>query len=61
VGQAIPLLTAGGYGLAGDQASHRLVRFFRSLFGWMPGILTILVAGVCARFTTFKVAIERGS
>jgi C4-dicarboxylate transporter DctM subunit len=50
---AIPLLTACGYVLAEGQASHRLVRFFRSLFGWMPGGLGILVAGVCALFTTF--------
>ena len=39
--------------LAEGQASHRLVRFFRALFGWMPGGLAVLVAGVCALFTTF--------
>ena len=50
---AIPLLTACGYVLAESQAATRLVRFFRALFGWMPGGLAVLVAGVCALFTTF--------
>ena len=31
----------------------RLLRFFRSLFGWMPGGLAVIVAAVCALFTTF--------
>ncbi|MBI5015505.1 MAG: TRAP transporter large permease subunit [Deltaproteobacteria bacterium] len=50
---AIPLLTACGYVLAETNASHRLVRFFRSLFGWMPGGVAVLVTAVCALFTTF--------
>lgn len=50
---AIPLLTACGYVLAESQAAHRLVRFFRAVFGWMPGGIAVLVAGVCALFTTF--------
>ncbi len=50
---AIPLLTACGYVLAESRAAQRLVRFFRALFGWMPGGLAVLVAGVCALFTTF--------
>lgn len=50
---AIPLLTACGYILAESQAAHRLVRFFRALFGWLPGGIAVLVAGVCALFTTF--------
>jgi C4-dicarboxylate transporter DctM subunit len=50
---AIPLLTACGYVLAEGGASQRLLRFFRALFGWMPGGLAIIVAGVCALFTTF--------
>ena len=29
------------------------MRFFRALFGWMPGGIAVLVAGVCALFTTF--------
>jgi tripartite ATP-independent transporter DctM subunit len=50
---AIPLLTACGYVLAESNAATRLVRFFRALFGWMPGGIAILVAAVCAVFTTF--------
>jgi tripartite ATP-independent transporter DctM subunit len=50
---AIPLLTACGYVLAESNASHRLVRFFRALFGWMPGGVAVLVVAVCALFTTF--------
>jgi tripartite ATP-independent transporter DctM subunit len=50
---AIPLLTACGYVLAESGASSRLVRFFRALFGWMPGGVPVMVAGVCALFTTF--------
>ena len=50
---AIPLLTAAGYILAEGDASRRLVRFFRALFGWMPGGLAVMVAAVCALFTTF--------
>jgi C4-dicarboxylate transporter, DctM subunit len=50
---AIPLLTACGYVLAESRASSRLVRFFRALFGWMPGGVAVMVAAVCAMFTTF--------
>ncbi len=50
---AIPLLTAAGYVLAESGASSRLVRFFRALFGWMPGGIAVMVAAVCAVFTTF--------
>jgi tripartite ATP-independent transporter DctM subunit len=50
---AIPLLTACGYVLAESHAATRLVRFFRAIFGWMPGGIAILVAAVCALFTTF--------
>lgn len=50
---AIPLLTACGYVLAEGKASERLLRFFRAIFGWLPGGLAIIVTGVCALFTTF--------
>jgi len=50
---AIPLLTAAGYILAEGGAASRLVRFFRALFGWMPGGLAVMVVAVCALFTTF--------
>ena len=50
---AIPLLTACGFVLAGSRAADRLVRFFRALSGWMTGGTAVLVALVCAVFTTF--------
>ena len=50
---AIPLLTAAGYVLAESGAATRLVRFFRAVFGWMPGGIAVMVAAVCAVFTTF--------
>ena len=50
---AIPLLTVCGYVLAESKAADRLVRFFRAFFGWMPGGVAVLVAAVCALFTTF--------
>ena len=50
---AIPLLTAAGYVLAESAAAERLVRFFRALFGWMPGGVPVMVTAVCAMFTTF--------
>jgi tripartite ATP-independent transporter DctM subunit len=50
---AIPLLTACGYVLAESRAATRLVRFFNAVFGWMPGGVAVLVASVCAVFTTF--------
>jgi len=50
---AIPLLTACGYVLADSNASARLVRFFRAMFGSLPGGVAVLVAAVCALFTTF--------
>jgi tripartite ATP-independent transporter DctM subunit len=50
---AIPLLTATGYVLAESNASLRLLRFFKSLLGWMPGGLAVIVIAVCAVFTTF--------
>lgn len=50
---AIPLLTACGYILAESGASTRLVRLFRALFGSIPGGIAVMVAAVCALFTTF--------
>ena len=50
---AIPLLAAAGYVLAESNAAERLVRLFRALFGWLPGGLAVMVAAVCAAFTTF--------
>jgi C4-dicarboxylate transporter, DctM subunit len=50
---AIPLLAGAGYVLAESDAAERLVRFFRAIFGWMPGGIAVMVAAVCALFTTF--------
>ena len=50
---AIPLLTACGCILAETRAAERLVAFFKALVGWLPGGIAVLVAGVCAIFTTF--------
>jgi C4-dicarboxylate transporter DctM subunit len=50
---AIPLLTATGYVLAESNASLRLLRFFKSILGWMPGGLAVIVIAVCALFTSF--------
>jgi tripartite ATP-independent transporter DctM subunit len=50
---AIPLLTLAGYILASGKASERLVRAYKSLFGWLPGGLALMAISVCALFTTF--------
>lgn len=50
---AIPLLAGAGYVLAESNAAERLVRFFRAIFGWLPGGIAVMVAAVCALFTTF--------
>ena len=48
---AIPLFTFAGYLLSEGQTSTRLVRFSRSLFGWLPGGLGV-VALVSSSFFT---------
>lgn len=50
---AIPLLTLAGYILSEGGSAKRLIAAFQSVFGWMPGGLAIMVAVVCAIFTTF--------
>jgi C4-dicarboxylate transporter, DctM subunit len=50
---AIPLLTLAGYILASGGASTRMVRAYKSLFGWLPGGIALMVVFVCAAFTTF--------
>jgi tripartite ATP-independent transporter DctM subunit len=50
---AIPLLTVAGYILAEGGAAARLVRAYKGLFGWLPGGVAVMVASVCAVFTTF--------
>lgn len=48
---AVPLFTFAGYLLAHGGTSSRLVRFSRSLFGWIPGGLGVVALVSCAFFT----------
>lgn len=48
---AIPLFTFAGYLLSEGGTSKRLVRFSRSLFGWIPGGLGVVALASCAFFT----------
>jgi C4-dicarboxylate transporter DctM subunit len=50
---AVPLLTIAGYVIAEGGSAARLVRAYKGLFGWMPGGVAVMVASVCAIFTTF--------
>ena len=50
---ALPLFTLTGYLLSESKAGERLVRLFRSFFGWLPGGLAIMAVLVCTFFTTF--------
>jgi len=50
---AIPLLTIAGYILASGKSSLRLVRAYKSVLGWIPGGMAVMVVIVCAVFTTF--------
>ena len=47
----IPLFTLAGYILAESKASDRLVRLFRSLFGWIPGGTPVILILLCGFFT----------
>ena len=48
---AIPLFTFAGYLLSQGGTSARLVRFSKSLFGWVPGGLGVVTLVSCAFFT----------
>jgi tripartite ATP-independent transporter DctM subunit len=48
---AIPLFTFAGYLLSEGHTSTRLVRFSRSLFGWLPGGLGVVALVSSAFFT----------
>ncbi|SPD75916.1 putative C4-dicarboxylate transporter, large subunit [uncultured Desulfobacterium sp.] len=48
---AVPLFTFAGYLMAEGGTSKRLVRFSRSLFGWIPGGLGIVALVTSAFFT----------
>lgn len=47
----IPLFTTAGYLLAESNASERLVRVFRSLFGWVPGGTPVIIVVLSGFFT----------
>lgn len=47
----IPLFTLAGYILAESQASDRLVKLFRALFGWIPGGTPVILVLLCGFFT----------
>jgi tripartite ATP-independent transporter DctM subunit len=48
---AIPFFTFAGYLLAEGGTPDRLIRFARSLFGWIPGGLGVVALVTCAFFT----------
>jgi tripartite ATP-independent transporter DctM subunit len=48
---ALPLFTFAGYLLSEGGTSERLVRFSRSLFGWIPGGLGVVALVSCSFFT----------
>jgi tripartite ATP-independent transporter DctM subunit len=48
---AIPLFTFAGYLLSEGGTSSRMIRFSRSLFGWIPGGLGVVALVSCAFFT----------
>ena len=48
---AIPLFTFAGYLLSEGRTSERLVRFSRSVFGWLPGGLGVVALIICTFFT----------
>jgi len=48
---AIPLFTFAGYLLSEGNTSSRLVRFSKSLFGWLPGGLGVVALVSCSFFT----------
>ena len=50
---AIPLFTLAGFFLSESRAGERLVRLFRTMFGWMPGGLVVAAVLVSTFFTTF--------
>ena len=50
---AVPLFTLTGYLLSESQASKRLLRVFRALFGQVPGGTAVVCAVLCAFFTAF--------
>ena len=50
---AIPLFTFAGYVLAESKAPKRFLGIAESLFGWIPGGLSVVSLFTCAFFTAF--------
>ena len=50
---SIPLFTLAGYIISESKSGERLVRLFRTLFGWLPGGLAFMSILICAFLTTF--------
>ncbi len=50
---SIPLFTLAGCLLAEGKSALRLLAVFRAVVGWLPGGTAVVVAGLCAFFTTF--------
>ncbi|MAD91821.1 MAG: C4-dicarboxylate ABC transporter [Gammaproteobacteria bacterium] len=50
---AIPLFTFAGYILSESNAPKRLVQLTNSIFGWIPGGLSLVCLAACAFFTAF--------
>ena len=48
---AIPIFTLAGYILAESNISDRLIKFFKSSLGWLPGSTVLIVVILCAFFT----------
>ncbi|MDY6879313.1 MAG: TRAP transporter large permease subunit [Desulfatiglans sp.] len=48
---AIPLFTFAGYLLSEGGTATRLIRFSKSVFGWVPGGLGVMALASCAFFT----------
>lgn len=50
---SIPLFTLAGCLLAEGKSALRLLAVFRATVGWLPGGTAVVVAALCAFFTTF--------
>ena len=50
---ALPLFTFAGFLLSESRAGERLIRVFRTWFGWFRGGLGVMAVILCAFFTTF--------
>ena len=50
---SIPLFTLAGCLLAEGKSALRLLEVFRATVGWLPGGTAVVVAALCAFFTTF--------